>query len=36
MHRVKGAAAPGPGLVTGVDQSFHVLCLLGTALLAAL
>lgn len=35
VHRVKGAGAPGQGLLIAVDQSFHLLCLLGAALLAA-
>lgn len=35
LRRVKRAADPPPLLVMGVDQSFHLLCLVGTALLAA-
>jgi hypothetical protein len=33
MARVKGLAKTSSGLRVAVDQSFHVLCLLGTALL---
>jgi hypothetical protein len=35
LHRVKGATSPGLGLSIAVDQSLHVLCLLGAALVAA-
>ena len=35
MREVKHVPEPAPGLVTAVDQSFHVLCLLGAALVAA-
>ena len=35
LHRVKGAQRPGMGLTIAVDQVFHLLCLLGAALLAA-
>jgi Protein of unknown function (DUF3307) len=35
MSSVKGLAAKSPGLRIAVDQSFHVLFLFGTALLAA-
>jgi hypothetical protein len=35
LHEVKGAREPGLGLLIAVDQSFHALCLLGAALLAA-
>jgi hypothetical protein len=35
LRYVKGAPDPQPGLSITVDQSFHVLCLLGAALLAA-
>lgn len=34
MSRVKGLAVKSPGLRIAVDQSFHVLFLFGTALLA--
>jgi hypothetical protein len=34
MTRVKGLAVTSPGLRIAVDQSFHILFLLGTALLA--
>jgi hypothetical protein len=33
-RRVKGAADPAPALLLGVDQSFHLLFLVGTALVA--
>ena len=35
LREVKSADRPSPGLVIAVDQSFHVLCLLGAAVLAA-
>jgi hypothetical protein len=35
LERVKGAQRPGLGLTIAVDQAFHVVCLLGVALLAA-
>jgi Protein of unknown function (DUF3307) len=35
LRRVKGVDAPDLGLTIAVDQSFHVLCLLGAALIAA-
>lgn len=35
MARVKGLSTLSPGLRVAVDQSFHVVFLLGTALLAA-
>ena len=34
VRHVKGAARPSLGLLIAVDQSFHVLCLLGAALIA--
>jgi hypothetical protein len=34
LERVKGAQRPALGLTIAVDQAFHVLCLLGAALLA--
>jgi len=34
MRTVKRAANPGTGLLIAVDQSFHVLCLFGAALIA--
>ena len=34
IARVKGLAQTSSGLRVAVDQSFHVLCLFGTALLA--
>jgi Protein of unknown function (DUF3307) len=34
VRKVKRATEPGRGLLIAVDQSFHVLCLLGVALLA--
>ena len=34
-RQVKHASEPPPGLLIAVDQSFHVLTLLGTALVAA-
>lgn len=34
-REVKGIASPGLGLIIAVDQIFHVLCLLGAALVAA-
>lgn len=33
VRRVKGAVDPPAGLLLGVDQSFHLLFLVGTALL---
>jgi hypothetical protein len=35
LRDVKGAARPALGLVIAVDQSFHLLCLLAAALVAA-
>ena len=35
LREVKRAPQPPPELAVAVDQSFHVLCLLGAALLAA-
>jgi hypothetical protein len=35
LHEVKRASQPPPALAVAVDQSFHVICLLGAALLAA-
>jgi hypothetical protein len=35
MRQVKHAPEPSPSLLLMVDQSFHVVCLLGAALLAA-
>jgi hypothetical protein len=35
LRDVKGSREPAPGLVIAVDQSFHLLCLFGTALVAA-
>jgi len=35
MHAVKHSDRPAGGLLVAVDQSFHALCLLGAALLAA-
>jgi hypothetical protein len=35
LHEVKRAAAPERGLAIAVDQTFHILCLLGAALVAA-
>lgn len=35
LHRVKGVERPGAGLTIAVDQVFHLLCLLGAALVAA-
>lgn len=35
VRRVKGAEQPTLGLVVAVDQTFHVVCLFGAALLAA-
>jgi hypothetical protein len=34
VREVKRASQPPPGLTIAVDQSFHVICLLGAALLA--
>ncbi len=34
LERVKGAQRPGPALMIAVDQAFHIVCLLGIALLA--
>jgi hypothetical protein len=33
VRQVKGATDPAPALLLGVDQSFHLLFLVGTALL---
>jgi Protein of unknown function (DUF3307) len=33
LARVKGAAAPDPGLAGSVDQTFHVVCLWALAML---
>jgi hypothetical protein len=35
LRRVKGVQRPGVGLTIAVDQAFHVVCLLGAALVAA-
>jgi Protein of unknown function (DUF3307) len=35
LHRVKGVQRPGAALTIAVDQSLHLVCLLGAALLAA-
>jgi Protein of unknown function (DUF3307) len=35
LHTVKRSVVPAPALSIAVDQSFHVLCLLGAALVAA-
>ena len=35
LRAVKGTERPPTGLAIAVDQTFHVLCLLGTAVLAA-
>lgn len=35
VQRVKGSERPPVALTIAVDQSFHVLCLLGAALVAA-
>jgi len=35
LREVKGAKQPAAGLSIAVDQSFHALCLLGAALIAA-
>jgi hypothetical protein len=35
LRQVKGTTAPALGLTIAVDQTFHVLCLLGAALIAA-
>lgn len=35
LRDIKGVASPGIGLLIAVDQSFHLLCLLGAALVAA-
>jgi len=35
LRKVKRAPQPTPALAVAVDQSFHVVCLLGAALLAA-
>jgi hypothetical protein len=35
LREIKGAPRPGAGLVIATDQSLHVLCLLGAALVAA-
>src|SRR6201992_2048728 len=36
LHQVKHSPEPAPSLRLMVDQSFHVVCLLGVAMLAAL
>jgi Protein of unknown function (DUF3307) len=35
LRRVKGTTRPGLGLLIATDQTFHVVCLLGAALVAA-
>jgi hypothetical protein len=35
LRQVKGTTAPALGLTIAVDQTFHVLCLLGAALIGA-
>lgn len=35
LREVKGADEPTVGISIAVDQSLHLLCLLGAALLAA-
>ena len=35
LREVKRAQHPPPALTVAVDQSFHVICLLGAALVAA-
>jgi hypothetical protein len=35
LREIKHVDRPAVGLVIGVDQSFHVVCLLGAALVAA-
>ena len=35
LREVKRASKPAPALAIAVDQSFHVICLLGAALLAS-
>lgn len=35
LREVKGASSPALGLAIATDQTFHVLCLLGAALVAA-
>jgi len=35
LRRIKHAPEPAPSLSLMVDQSFHVVCLLGAALIAA-
>ena len=35
LRGVKGTTVPAPGLMIATDQSFHVLCLLGAALVAS-
>lgn len=35
LRKVKRARQPPPALIVAVDQSFHVICLLGAALVAA-
>jgi hypothetical protein len=36
LRKVKRAGNPAPALSIAVDQSFHILCLLGAALIAAI
>jgi hypothetical protein len=36
LRRVKRARNPAPALSIAVDQSFHILCLFGAALIAAI
>ena len=35
LRNVKSAVSPSPALSIAVDQSFHVVCLFGAALVAA-
>lgn len=35
LRAVKGSVSPGPGLIIATDQSFHIVCLLGAALVAS-
>jgi hypothetical protein len=35
LRKVKHAVSPSPALSIAVDQSFHLLCLFGAALVAA-
>ena len=35
LRKVKGTEKPGLGLTIAVDQTFHALCLLGAAVVAA-